>query len=64
MNIKEFINKVEIHNDGWHFESLLESLSYCIGCIDCPFFDECVEKRERGEIFSCEEMLKKHLTTD
>lgn len=62
MNIKEFINKVKIYNEGWHFDSLLEELAYCIDCEGCPFFNECAEKR--GSAYSCEEILKKHLTTD
>ena len=63
MTIKEFISKIEIFNEGWHFESLLESLAYCIGCEGCPFFDECTGQKEKSA-YSCEEMLKKHLTTE
>lgn len=63
MTIKEFINKVEIYNEGWRFDSLLESLAYCISCVDCPFSDECEADGGRSA-YSCEEMLKKHLTTD
>lgn len=62
MDIKEFIAKVKIYNEGYHFEELIEALSYCVGCEDCPFAVECGEKR--GSVFTCEEMLKKHLTTD
>lgn len=62
MDIKEFISKVKIYNEGWHFETLLEALAHCIECEGCPFFNKCAEKR--GTAYSCEEMLKEHLTTN
>lgn len=62
MDIKEFISKVKIYNEGYRFEALVEALAYCVGCEECPFAVECDENRE--SIFTCEEVLKKHLTTD
>lgn len=63
MDIKEFINKATLNNDGWKgLEELCEALESCINCTFCPLYEECYKPENIK--FSCADFLKKHLTID
>ncbi len=60
MDVKEFISKVALYNDGWGFEELCEALERCIYCEGCPLYKECQEPENKN--ISCADFLKKYLT--